>query len=118
MAGTEMRDPMLTRLKQLCVAALTGLVGSAALAAPAFADDPLRASLREGKADWDDKELSVLYAFGPGALDFGFTDFLSVGISTDQVFSPHNWYYRGTWKIVNKIATHASRGGWAAERPA
>ncbi len=24
----------------------------------------------------------------------------------------------GTWKIVNKIATHASRGGWAAERPA
>lgn len=24
----------------------------------------------------------------------------------------------GTWKIVNKIATHASRGGWAAEQPA
>jgi hypothetical protein len=22
----------------------------------------------------------------------------------------------GTWKIVNKIATHASRGGWAAEQ--
>jgi hypothetical protein len=24
----------------------------------------------------------------------------------------------GTWKIVNKAATHASRGGWAAEQPA
>jgi hypothetical protein len=24
----------------------------------------------------------------------------------------------GTWKIANKIATHASRGGWAAEQPA
>jgi Putative lumazine-binding len=23
----------------------------------------------------------------------------------------------GTWKIVNKIATHASRGGWAAVQP-
>lgn len=23
----------------------------------------------------------------------------------------------GTWKIVNKIATHASRGGWAAAPP-
>jgi putative lumazine-binding protein len=24
----------------------------------------------------------------------------------------------GTWKIVNKAATHASRGGWAAEQSA
>lgn len=23
----------------------------------------------------------------------------------------------GTWKIMNKIATHASRGGWGAEQP-
>jgi len=24
----------------------------------------------------------------------------------------------GSWKIANKIATHASRGGWGAEQPA
>jgi hypothetical protein len=24
----------------------------------------------------------------------------------------------GSWKIMNKIATHASHGGWAAEQPA
>lgn len=69
-------------------------------APPAFAD-PVRAIVREGKADFHDKELSLLYAFGPGALDFAFTDFLSVGVSTDQLFSPKNWYYRATWRLVD-----------------
>lgn len=79
------------------------LVGSALLATapPALADDPTRALMREGKADFHDKELSLLYAFGPGTLDFAFTDFLSVGVSADQVFSPHNWEYRATWRLVD-----------------
>lgn len=72
-----------------------------AAAPPARADDPPRASMREGKADFHDKELALLYAFGPGTLDFAFTDFLSLGVSTDQIFSPHNWNYRATWRLVS-----------------
>ena len=49
-------------------------------AAPALAANPARATLREGKADFHDKELALLYAFGPGTLDFAFTNFLSLGV--------------------------------------
>jgi hypothetical protein len=70
-------------------------------AMPAYAADAPRPVLREGKADFHDKELSLFYGFGPGALDFAFTDALSVGVSMDQVFSPQNWAYRGTWRLFS-----------------
>lgn len=87
--------------KRTAISAALAASGLAASALPALADDPVRPTLREGKADFTDKELAVFYAFNPGTLDFAFTDFLSVGVSTDQVFSPHNWGYRATWKLLN-----------------
>ncbi|MDB5096705.1 MAG: hypothetical protein JWM80_1126 [Cyanobacteria bacterium RYN_339] len=83
------------------LAAATCILG---LAAPVFAADPPRATLREGKADYHDKELALFYGFGPGTLDFAFTDAISLGVSMDQVFAPQNWGYRGTWRLFNSEA--------------
>ena len=72
----------------------------AGLAAPARADDAIHPAVRDAKADFHDKELSLLYAFNPGAIDFAFLPSVSLGVATDQLFSPKNWYYRATWRMV------------------
>lgn len=74
-------------------------------ATPAWAANPERSSFREPKADFHDKELALSYAFGPGALDFALLHFLSLGVAADQVFSPQNWYYRSTIKLVDNTDT-------------
>ena len=87
---------------RLCL--LTALLG-ALLAPPAEAANPARASFREGKADFRDKELSLTYAFGPGALDFALTEQLAFGVAIDQVTAAQDWYYRLTWKLHEDYAS-------------
>lgn len=91
---------MLSRLR-------LGALGAALFActltsAPAaWAANPPKPTFREPKADFFDKELALTYAFGPAALDFALTDSFSLGVAVDQAFSPNDWYYRATYRIVD-----------------
>lgn len=88
------------------------MAGCVALAGmPVAQAAPPKADFRESKADFHDKELALTYVFGhSGALDFALTDRLSAGVAVDNLWSPLNWYYRGTWQLV----TNAENGLFVA----
>ena len=74
--------------------------------------------------DWASPPASEIVGRVPSVTQSG--DAASVLLGYDNVTKPDRCWVDilsllridGTWKIVNKIATHASRGGWAAEQPA
>lgn len=90
---------------RLLAASLACFAAIAPIAEAQTTTNPPRPSFREGKADFHDKELSLTYAFGPGAVDFALMDFLSIGVAVDQVFGANSWQYRTTWKLVDNMET-------------